>query len=102
PMSVLIPATAVVGAVTFAWSLCRTVASLSIISIIYRFSLGAFSAIAYAAIAAMGETEDLGRRIGTMNTVLGIGVLCGPPLAELLNKTHLGYKAVGYFGGMSV
>jgi hypothetical protein len=47
----------------------------------------------------MGGTEDLGRRIGIVNTIIGLGALCGPPLAGLLNDTSLRYAAVGYFGG---
>jgi predicted MFS family arabinose efflux permease len=47
----------------------------------------------------MGGPEDIGLRIGTVNTFIGIGTLCGPPLAGLLNDTRLGYAAVGYFGG---
>jgi MFS family permease len=50
----------------------------------------------------MGGTEDLGRRMGIINTVLGLGTLCGPPLAGLFLSTSLGYKAVGYFSGRSV
>jgi hypothetical protein len=50
----------------------------------------------------MGGTEDLGRRLGIINTVLGLGTLCGPPLAGLFLSTSLGYKAVGYYSGRSV
>jgi hypothetical protein len=60
---------------------------------------GAFPALSFVPVAAMGGTEDLGRRMGIVNTVLAIGGLCGPPLGGLLVSTSLGYKAVGYFAG---
>jgi hypothetical protein len=64
-----------------------------------RLTSGAFNALGPVPVAAMGGTQDLGRRIGTVNTVLGFGSLCGPPLGGLLTSTSLGYKGVGYFAG---
>ncbi|KAJ7815010.1 major facilitator superfamily domain-containing protein, partial [Mycena leptocephala] len=92
----------VIGVITVVWPFCGTVASLSVISILYGISLGAFSALEPVPVAAMGGTEDLGRRIGIINTVRGLGTLCGPPLGGLLVSTNLGYKAVGYFAGGNV
>ncbi|KAJ7078801.1 major facilitator superfamily domain-containing protein, partial [Mycena epipterygia] len=96
-MNVLIQTIAVIGVVTIAWPFCASVASLNVIGIIYGLCSGAFSALGQVPVAAMGGTEDLGRRMGTVNTVLGLGGLCGPPLGGLLTSTSLGYKAVGYF-----
>ncbi|KAJ6554599.1 major facilitator superfamily domain-containing protein, partial [Mycena capillaripes] len=98
-LNILIQTIAIIGVVTIAWPFCNSVASLSIIGIIYGICSGAFSALTLVPVAAMGGTEDLGRRMGTVNTVFGIGGLCGPPLGGLLTSTSLGYKAVGYFSG---
>ncbi|KAJ7084676.1 MFS general substrate transporter [Mycena epipterygia] len=98
-MNVLIQTIAAIGVITIAWPFCGTVASLSVIGILYGLCAGAFSALGQVPVAAMGGTEDLGRRMGTVNTVLGLGGLCGPPLGGLLTSTSLGYKAVGYFAG---
>jgi predicted MFS family arabinose efflux permease len=69
----------------------------------YQVSLGSWQArfppLSFVPVAAVGGTEDLGRRMGIVNTVLAIGGLCGPPLGGLLVSTSLGYKAVGYFAG---
>ncbi|KAJ7153084.1 major facilitator superfamily domain-containing protein [Mycena crocata] len=89
-------------AATLAWPFCRTAASLTAISVIYGFSLGAFGALGLVAIAAMGGTEDVGARLGGMATVIGVGGLCGLPLGGLLKETRLGYEAVGYFGGATI
>lgn len=48
----------------------------------------------------MGGIEDIGRRIGAINTVGGVGAVCGPPIAGLFASTALGYTAVGYFAGV--
>ncbi|KAJ7907582.1 MFS general substrate transporter [Mycena leptocephala] len=98
-MNALIQGITAIGVITVVWPFCGTVASLSVIAILYGFSIGAFSALAPVPIAAMGGTEDLGRRLGIINTVLGLGTLCGPPLAGLFLGTSLGYKAVGYYSG---
>ncbi|KAJ7493783.1 MFS general substrate transporter, partial [Mycena latifolia] len=98
-MNVLIQAKLGLAAVTIAWPFCHSVASLSAISVLYGLTASAFTTLGQVPVAAMGGTEDLGRRIGTMNTILGIGTLCGPPLGGLLANASLGYKAVGYFGG---
>ncbi|KAJ7123528.1 MFS general substrate transporter [Mycena epipterygia] len=99
PLNVVIPMTILVGTVTVAWPFCRVVASFTIIAIVYGFSIGGFSALDFVVIGAMSGTEDLGRRIGIITTLLGIGTLCGPPLGGLFNNLHLGYQPVGYFGG---
>ncbi|KAF7354392.1 MFS general substrate transporter [Mycena venus] len=98
-MNILIPTTISIGIITIVWPFCGTVASLCVISVLYGLTLGAFGALGLVPIAAMGGTEDLGRRMGIMNTVLGIGTLCGAPLAGLLTGTSLGFKGVGYFSG---
>ncbi|KAF7344123.1 Riboflavin transporter mch5 [Mycena venus] len=99
PMNVLIPTITAIGVITIVWPFCGTVPSLSIISVLYGITLAAFGSLSLLPIAAMGGTEDLGRRMGIMNTVFGIGTLCGAPLGGLLVSTSLGYKAVGYFSG---
>ncbi|KAJ7917771.1 MFS general substrate transporter [Mycena leptocephala] len=98
-MNVMIPTSIVVGALTVVWPHCRTVASLAVLAVFYGFTSGSYSALSQVPVAAMGGTEDLGRRIGIVNTIIGLGALCGPPLAGLLNDTSLRYAAVGYFGG---
>ncbi|KAJ7114532.1 major facilitator superfamily domain-containing protein [Mycena crocata] len=99
PLNVLVQIILCLGAVTIAWPFCSTTASISVIAVLYGILLGAFAALGTVAVAAMGGTEDLGRRLGTINTIFGLGGLIGPPLGGLLTSTSLGYKAVGYFAG---
>ncbi|KAJ7696941.1 MFS general substrate transporter [Mycena rosella] len=101
-MNVLIQGITAVGIITIAWPFCRTVASLSVIALLYGFASGAWIALVLVPVAAMGGTEDLGRRLGVVNTVLGLGALCGPPLGGLLTSTSIGYEPVGYFSGLDI
>jgi hypothetical protein len=50
----------------------------------------------------MGGIEDLGRRLGAINTIAGVGTLCGPPISGLFADSRLGYIAVGYFAGEDI
>ncbi|KAJ7697034.1 hypothetical protein B0H17DRAFT_1197760 [Mycena rosella] len=67
--------TMVVVSATIGWLFCHTSAVFITVSVIYGFTVGGFSAIGFVTVAAMGRTEDLDRRIGTLNTVLGLGLL---------------------------
>ncbi|KAJ7493669.1 monocarboxylate permease [Mycena latifolia] len=96
PLNVIIPMTAMTFHFCCLWVRSYLRISRNPPIELCRFSLGAFSSLGFVAIAAMGGTEDLGGRIGTIHTVLGFGSLCGPPLAGLLH----GYTAVGCFGGV--
>jgi hypothetical protein len=47
-----------------------------------------------------GKTEDVGRRMGMLMTILSLGALAGPPLSGAINSATGGFEAVGYFAGM--
>ncbi|KAJ7459402.1 MFS general substrate transporter [Mycena galericulata] len=94
--------TALAGVSTFAWPFCRTVPSITVISILYGFTSGAWIALIGCVTGQLGGIEDFGRRIGIINTVAGIGTLCGPPISGLFESTALGYTAVGYFAGSAL
>ncbi|KAJ6518200.1 major facilitator superfamily domain-containing protein [Mycena vitilis] len=95
--SILLMVTAAV--VTIAWPFCSTKASLVAVCVIYGLGSSAFSALTMVTAASMGAAENLGPRIGSIITVIGLGTLCGTPLIGLLKGTDLGFKAVGLFGG---
>ncbi|KAJ6507069.1 MFS general substrate transporter [Mycena sanguinolenta] len=98
-MNVMIIVGVFVAALTMIWPHCRSVTSLTVLSVFYGFTNASYSPLTQVPAAAMGSPSDLGLRIGILSTFLGLGTLCGPPLGGLLNDTRLGYAAVGYFGG---
>ncbi|KAJ6620495.1 MFS general substrate transporter [Mycena sp. CBHHK59/15] len=101
-MNVIIIMSVFTGITTLAWPFCRTVATTTIISVLYGFSSGAWIALIGSVIGQMGGIEDIGRRFGAINAAAGLGTLCGPPLSGLFQRSSLGYKAVGYFAGSAI
>lgn len=64
-----------------------------------RISSGVFVSVMAAPIVEMGETHDVGTRLGMYLTVVALGALAGPPISGAINASTGGYKAVGYYAG---
>ncbi|KAJ7875800.1 major facilitator superfamily domain-containing protein, partial [Mycena leptocephala] len=79
-MNVMIIVGVFVAALTIIWPHCRSVASLTVLSVFYGFTNASYSPLTQVPAAAMGSASDLGLRIGILSTFLGLGTLCGPPL----------------------
>jgi MCP family monocarboxylic acid transporter-like MFS transporter 10 len=67
--------------------------------ILHRFSSGGWITLVAAVLGQMGGIDDIGRRIGAIHTVSGVGAVCGPPISGLFATSSLGYTAVGYLAG---
>lgn len=52
-----------------------------------------------APLISMGETHDVGLRLGMFFTILAIGALAGPPISGAINDATGGFKDVGYYAG---
>lgn len=52
-----------------------------------------------APLISMGETHDVGLRLGMFFTILAFGALAGPPISGAINVATNGFKAVGYYAG---
>ncbi|KAJ7730158.1 major facilitator superfamily domain-containing protein [Mycena metata] len=102
PMNIMTIMTALAGVATIAWPFCRTIPTITIISILYGAFSGAWIALIGSAVGQMGGMEDIGHRIGVVNFFAGISAICGPPISGLFVDTSLGYIAVGYFAGCSL
>ena len=50
----------------------------------------------------MGDTNDVGRRVGMVVSILALGALAGPPISGAINTATGGFKAVGYFAGWMI
>lgn len=48
----------------------------------------------------MGDTHDVGLRVGMSMTVLAFGAVAGPPISGAINQATGGFEAVGYYAGM--
>jgi MFS transporter, MCT family, solute carrier family 16 (monocarboxylic acid transporters), member 10 len=49
----------------------------------------------------MGDTEDVGRRLGMFMSILSIGALAGPPISGAISTATGGFKDVGYYAGLA-
>jgi hypothetical protein len=50
----------------------------------------------------MGDMSDVGRRTGTLFSILAISALAGPPISGAIASATGNYKAVGYYAGMFI
>lgn len=47
----------------------------------------------------LGDTGDVGRRLGMFMSILAIGALIGPPISGAINTATGGFHVVGYYAG---
>ncbi|KAF9254616.1 MFS general substrate transporter [Marasmius fiardii PR-910] len=99
PLNMIIPYTLASAALTYAWPFARNEGSLIVIAIIYGLASGAYIALLVNPIFAMGNTADVGRRVGYSNTILGFGALVGPPISGAIERSSGGFPAAGYYAG---
>lgn len=101
-MSVMIPGTLIAAIVTFAWPFAQTLPSLVAVSIIYGFASGIFVGLQAVPLIHMGDMSDVGRRSGTLFSILAISALAGPPISGAIASATGDYKAVGYYAGSAM
>ncbi|KAJ6540489.1 MFS general substrate transporter [Mycena capillaripes] len=101
-MSVMIPGTLLAAIVTYAWPFATTLRSLVAVSIIYGFSSGIFVGLQAVPLIHMGDMSDVGRRTGTLFSILAISALAGPPISGAIASATGNYKAVGYYAGSAM
>ncbi|KAJ7147858.1 MFS general substrate transporter [Mycena crocata] len=98
-MSVMIPGTLLAAIITYVWPFVDSVGSLIAIAIVYGFASGIFVGLQAVPLIYMGDMSDVGRRTGTLFSILSIGALAGPPISGAIASATGDYKAVGYYAG---
>ncbi|KAF8637737.1 hypothetical protein AX17_002612 [Amanita inopinata Kibby_2008] len=101
-MNVMIPFTLVTGFVTYSWPYARGKESLVGVAIVYGFSSGSYVSLLSNPLMEMGDTGDVGRRLGMFMSILALGALGGPPISGAVNKATGGFEAVGWYAGSAV
>ncbi|KAJ7235599.1 MFS general substrate transporter [Mycena haematopus] len=101
-MSVMIPGTLLAAIVTYIWPFAHTLPSLIAISIIYGFASGVFVGLQAVPLIHMGDMSDVGRRTGTLFSILAFSALAGPPISGAIASATGNYKAVGYYAGSTM
>ncbi|KAF8889884.1 MFS general substrate transporter [Infundibulicybe gibba] len=101
-MNVMIPFTAIAGILTYAWPFAKTKAALIVVTIIYGFCSGSYVSLLANPMMEMGDTDDVGRRVGMFMSITALGALGGPPISGAINHATGGFEAVGYYAGTCV
>lgn len=47
----------------------------------------------------LGDTVDIGRRVGMFLCIAAVGALCGPPISGAIYKVSGGFEGVGFYAG---
>ena len=110
----MIPFTALAGIMTYAWPFAQTEASLIVVTVLYgfvffikshssseifykpRFCSGSYVSLLGNPIMDMGDTEDVGRRLGMFMSILSMGALAGA-----IGTATGGFKDVGFYAGLA-
>ncbi|KAG9043480.1 hypothetical protein FS837_009490 [Tulasnella sp. UAMH 9824] len=91
------------GAVmTFVWPTVTSKGGLVALVIAYGAASGGFIGLLSAPVAQLGDTADIGRRIGMMFTIVSIGALIGPPISGVIYAANDGFRQVGIYAGCMI
>jgi hypothetical protein len=94
------PSALLTGVLTFLWPHARSTGTLIPLALVYGASSGAFVGPIIAPLVPLGDSADVGRRVGMFLTILSLGILAGPPISGAVARATNGYTAVGLFAGM--
>lgn len=100
-LTVTAPLTLLCAVMTYIWPFATTKGSLIAIGIIYGFCSGAYVSLLPIPFVMMGDMHDAGRRTGTAMTAIALGAIAGPPISGAIAQATDGFKAVGYYAGMT-
>ncbi|TDL24029.1 MFS general substrate transporter [Rickenella mellea] len=101
-LNIIIPFTTIAGILTYIWPHVRGKGNYVAIAVTYGFSSGAYLSLLPAPMIAMGDTGDMGRRVGVCWSMLAIGALIGPPISGAINGATHGFNFVGVYAGTMV
>lgn len=99
PLNVMIPSTFFAGVLTYIWPFVTSKGGYIAVGLIYGVSSGVFVSMLAAPLITMGNTHDVGVRLGMFFTIIALGALAGPPISGAINQATGGFKAVGYYAG---
>ncbi|KAI0332536.1 MFS general substrate transporter [Cubamyces sp. BRFM 1775] len=102
PLTVMTPATFVAGILTYAWPFATSVGGNIAIAIVYGCASGVYVSLLAAPVVRMGNTQDVGVRVGMSMTVVAVGAVAGPPISGAINAATGGFKYTGIYAGTTV
>jgi len=81
PLNVMTPAVFFAGVMTLLWPHAHGAGTLIPLALFYGAASGAFAGLIGAPLITLGDSRDVGRRIGMFLTILSLGTLAGPPIS---------------------
>ncbi|KAL7414241.1 MFS general substrate transporter [Mrakia frigida] len=102
PVNLLIPFSLLSGILIFAWPFCVSKGSLVVFSALMGIGTGAFVSLYSPGVAQLGETHDIGRRMGTLTSILSFAALIGPPISGAILTRTESFLSVACFSGTIV
>ena len=64
-----------------------------------RFASGSYISLLANPMMDLGDTHDVGRRLGMFLSIMSFGALAGPPISGAINTATGGFTAVGVYAG---
>lgn len=73
---------------------------LSLILLFSRFLNGTYVAGFVSPIYMLGDTSDVGRRVGMFLLIAAVSSICGPQINDaIIHKTNGGFEGLGFYSG---
>ncbi|TFY71554.1 hypothetical protein EVG20_g1440 [Dentipellis fragilis] len=102
PMNIMLPMMAATGVLTFVWPFVHGTTGITVIAVVYGFTSGAYVGQSSAPLITLGDTADVGRRLGMYFTTMAFGALAGLPISGAINDATGSYIPVGIYAGTVV
>ena len=68
----------------------------------YRFGSGSYISLLCNPLMDMGDTGDVGGRVGMFLSIMSMGALAGPPISGVIITATGGFEAVGLYAGSHI
>ncbi|KAI0661101.1 MFS general substrate transporter [Cubamyces menziesii] len=102
PLTVMTPVTAIAGILTYVWPFAHSVGGYTAIAAIYGCASGVYASLLPAPAVRMGETHDIGLRLGMSMTIIAVSAPIGPPISGAINAATDGFKYTGIYAGTAI
>lgn len=101
-LTVTAPMTLLCAVMTYLWPFVTTKGGFVAIAIVYGFCSGAYTSLLTVPVVMMGDVHDSGRRTGSFLTCIALGAVVGPPISGAIAQATDGFRAVGYYAGITL
>ncbi|KAI0807869.1 MFS general substrate transporter [Fomes fomentarius] len=102
PINVMLPATLLAGIMTYIWPFATSIGGNIVVAIFYGCSSGVYVSLLVAPVVRMGDTHDVGVRVGMSMTLIALGSVVGPPISGAINAATGNFKFTGVYAGTAV